>query len=285
MKDFGPSSAFSAERFESFNWRVREYNVFGNQLAPSRDIAHRFSVVQHIRYICHGGNLSSEERCGDALKMIFLTPVMQHIMCGIPMEDLQGVRTIYQPGAPRKKGHKIYIKDLPLTLSGKQKYTLEELLSTSHNYNVQLGGHALTDEVQEYRALICSECSLVNCGDNIEFTTSHDQFMYGILLATFATHNAVWCIVQGFLPLLSLDEQPILNPYDCPLLELSNTIFCTPSCNIKRHAPLVHECTNSCTFQETMQARTVERENILCNKLVFQHDWSNPTYCFNVYCT
>ena len=50
------------DRFESFNSRVRQYNVFGNRLAPSRDIAHRFSVVQHIRYICHGGNLSSGEK-------------------------------------------------------------------------------------------------------------------------------------------------------------------------------------------------------------------------------
>ena len=74
-----------------------------------------------------------------------------------------------------QKGHKIYLKDLPLTLAGKQKNTLEELQSTSQNYNVQLGEHARTDEVQEYRALICSECSLVYCGDNIEFMTSHDQ--------------------------------------------------------------------------------------------------------------
>ena len=56
--------------------------------------------------------------------------------------------------------------------------------------------------------------------------------MYGVLLATFTTHNAVWCIVQGFLSLVSLDEQPILNPYDCPLLELSSTIFCTPSATL-----------------------------------------------------
>eukprot|EP00731_Ephydatia_muelleri_P034233 Em0051g25a len=73
----------------------------------------------HIRNICHGGNFSSDERCGDTLKMIFLTPVMQHIMCGIPVEDLQGAQAIYQPGAPRKKGLKIYLKNLPLTLAGK----------------------------------------------------------------------------------------------------------------------------------------------------------------------
>lgn len=105
----------TSDRFESFNSRVREYNVLGNRLAPSRDIAHRFSIVQHIPYICHGGNLSSGERymyfvhvspayqtyfshtfimhrCGDALMKIFQSPVMQYIMCGIPMDDLHGTR-------------------------------------------------------------------------------------------------------------------------------------------------------------------------------------------------
>ena len=76
MIKFGPCSAFSAERyvyrmyyhtctryfsfrFESFNSNVRNYNVHGNRLAPSRDIAMRFCILQHLRYICHGGS----ERC------------------------------------------------------------------------------------------------------------------------------------------------------------------------------------------------------------------------------
>ncbi|KAL5502071.1 hypothetical protein EMCRGX_G008787 [Ephydatia muelleri] len=44
MIQFGPSSAFSVERFESFNANVRTYNIFGNRLAPSWDIAQRFST-------------------------------------------------------------------------------------------------------------------------------------------------------------------------------------------------------------------------------------------------
>eukprot|EP00731_Ephydatia_muelleri_P013203 Em0007g513a len=45
MVKFGPCSSFSAERFESFNSNVRMYNVFGNRLAPSRDIAKQFSAL------------------------------------------------------------------------------------------------------------------------------------------------------------------------------------------------------------------------------------------------
>eukprot|EP00731_Ephydatia_muelleri_P012218 Em0006g1112a len=44
MIQFGPSSAFSAER-----------HIFGNRLAPSRDIAQRFSTLQHLRYIRSDG--------------------------------------------------------------------------------------------------------------------------------------------------------------------------------------------------------------------------------------
>ncbi|KAL5489044.1 hypothetical protein EMCRGX_G018090 [Ephydatia muelleri] len=39
MIKFGPCSAFSAEQFES---NVQNYNVHGNRLAPSRDIAYAF---------------------------------------------------------------------------------------------------------------------------------------------------------------------------------------------------------------------------------------------------
>ncbi|KAL5479236.1 hypothetical protein EMCRGX_G022732 [Ephydatia muelleri] len=71
MVKFGPCSSFSAERFASFNSNVRMYNVFGNRLAPSRDIAKR---LQHLHHICHGGNAS--KRCGGAL---YFTPLLQHM--------------------------------------------------------------------------------------------------------------------------------------------------------------------------------------------------------------
>ncbi|KAL5457269.1 hypothetical protein EMCRGX_G034516 [Ephydatia muelleri] len=89
MRELGPSSAFSAERFESFNARVRAHNVYGNRRAPSRDIAHRFCVLQHLRYLCNKGDLSSGERCGDVVKEIYHSVFMQHVVFGIPMQDVQ----------------------------------------------------------------------------------------------------------------------------------------------------------------------------------------------------
>ncbi|KAL5471505.1 hypothetical protein EMCRGX_G029628 [Ephydatia muelleri] len=52
MQDFGPCSAFSAERCESFNATVRAQNIYSNRLSPSRDICHHFTVQQHLRYLC-----------------------------------------------------------------------------------------------------------------------------------------------------------------------------------------------------------------------------------------
>ena len=35
-------------------------NIFGNRLAPIRDIAVRFSTLQHLCYICNDGTHSTE---------------------------------------------------------------------------------------------------------------------------------------------------------------------------------------------------------------------------------
>eukprot|EP00731_Ephydatia_muelleri_P004138 Em0002g314a len=43
---FGPTSAFCAERCESFNASVRGQNVYGNHKSPSRDIAINFAHLQ-----------------------------------------------------------------------------------------------------------------------------------------------------------------------------------------------------------------------------------------------
>ncbi len=42
-------------RCESFNSIMREYNIHGNKQAPSRDIANRFAITEHLQFLCHGG--------------------------------------------------------------------------------------------------------------------------------------------------------------------------------------------------------------------------------------
>ena len=92
--------------------------------------------------------------------------------------------------------------------------------------------------------------------------------LYGILLNTFKTTagNAI-CLIQGF-QFVSINDEILLNNFECPMLQLSKTIFTTPGSNVKRAVSIVHECTDSCSMQEVA---TIQRENISCNKLEFNH--------------
>ena len=79
LLDFGPTSAYNTERqiilhkinfmflyftcrCESFNSMVRASNVFSNRQAPSRDIAKRFSTLEHLRLVMDGGTLDDKDR-------------------------------------------------------------------------------------------------------------------------------------------------------------------------------------------------------------------------------
>ena len=74
--NFGPTQCYNTERhaneslhfyhqkfrYESFNSLIRTQNVFGNKQSPSKDIAHNFAIIQHLRYICSGGPFSNGQR-------------------------------------------------------------------------------------------------------------------------------------------------------------------------------------------------------------------------------
>ena len=51
-------------KFESLNSRVRTFIVFSNRQAPSRDIAGHFSLLQHLRFLCHDGQMGPNEWFG-----------------------------------------------------------------------------------------------------------------------------------------------------------------------------------------------------------------------------
>ena len=106
---------------------------------------------------------------------------------------------------------------------------------------------------------------------------------YGILLATFKLNDGsviAWCKVFMSSRYL-MDMQPLVNEYDCPLMDLSTTIFCIAGNNIQRPVSFVHRL-----FKETgASIRNVERDIVQEDTLIFKHDWNNTMYCYNVYCT
>lgn len=78
MEEFGPTSCYSTERYESFNGFMRAQNIYGNRQAPSRDIAKNFAVLEHLKFICSDGYISDEFKCGSGLRQLYCLPKCKH---------------------------------------------------------------------------------------------------------------------------------------------------------------------------------------------------------------
>eukprot|EP00731_Ephydatia_muelleri_P015799 Em0009g223a len=126
MLDYGPSSAFSAERCESFNSMVRLQNIFGNKLSPSRDIANHFACVEHIRFICEGGLFNNNEQCGSGLCELYKTKAVQHFFNSISIKDLNCSKRIYQPGCGRKVSTKVPLESVRVDTQDLSSTTLSQ---------------------------------------------------------------------------------------------------------------------------------------------------------------
>ena len=66
-------------------------------------------------------------RCGDAVKEIYHSVFMQHVVFGIPMQDVQQ-KPLYAPGTPRKvlgRGGGCLINDRKSVTWGEGNYTRE----------------------------------------------------------------------------------------------------------------------------------------------------------------
>eukprot|EP00731_Ephydatia_muelleri_P024584 Em0016g855a len=90
-KQYGPTSAFSAERAQ---------NIYSNRQAPSRDIGKHFAVLEHVRHIVDGGRYG-QERCGDSLRTLCSTKPMQAFLYQTSVKELSAHEGIYKPGTPR----------------------------------------------------------------------------------------------------------------------------------------------------------------------------------------
>eukprot|EP00731_Ephydatia_muelleri_P013525 Em0007g835a len=267
MEQFGPSSAFNAERFESLNSRVCTFNVFSNRLAPSRD------MLQHLQFLCHDGQMMAEERCSLDLKELLSSDVIQHVICGIPYKELRKSRANYQPGSARKVAHSsAMLSTLPLHAVGyQQPISIEALQQSDSSYTIFMDNLVMDQLVTPCAAIVSLDSSLVNVGDYIEISSVHDQCQYGILMAV--SSGEANCIVQGF------HSMNVSNEYSCPVLELSKTIFTTSSLNIQRPVCIVHECTPTCVFQDSTTSHPLKEKILHPLHLFLCMTWTCRTIC------
>ncbi|KAL5509475.1 hypothetical protein EMCRGX_G004858 [Ephydatia muelleri] len=173
MQDFGPSSAFGAERCESFNASVRAQNVNSNRLAPSRDISRHFAVQQCIRHICDIGSTREGNKCGKGLQNLYSSPVVKYYFNNITLRDLNSERRIYQRGALRKRFGRssVVLKTLELGVVGLPHQTIEDLSSNDTSNAVQLVHCTADDGVCPHKGIISQDGELVRSGDFIELAS------------------------------------------------------------------------------------------------------------------
>eukprot|EP00731_Ephydatia_muelleri_P023498 Em0015g1081a len=102
---------------------------------------------------------------------------------------------------------KYTLSTLPLkTITGSQTTTLGALQHDSQ-FDIRLEELTTSDTVQEFKAVIFKESTVVNLREFIELVTPYDQMQYGLFLATFnASSGTTHCLVQGFT-----DAPPVLS--------------------------------------------------------------------------
>ena len=102
----------------------------------------------------------------------------------------------------------------------------------------------------------------------------------GLFLASFKIRGLSLLVVR----LLQFMDNSGNNELDCPLLSMTNLVYCVSAHAVHHPVSVVHECGTSCEFVSTTITRTVERECVTTSGLEYKHDHSNKHYCLNVYC-
>eukprot|EP00731_Ephydatia_muelleri_P035783 Em0160g4a len=286
------TSGFSTKLYEEWNKVCIEFVQAVKRNMPALLLKQKTHLILHLvsSMMKFGPSSSfSAERCGTALRDLYSSAFVQHIMRGISMQELFAGKAIYQPGTPRKASKcSCNLSELQLVSTGRHATTLNQLLQCGIPYNIMLGSVRLTDQVIEHHAIMSQQKCLVNSGDYIELGTPQCDMLYGILLAVFKLQDgAVVCLIQGFQKLQSQDgARPFVNEYDCPLLELTRTIFSTPGRNILRAVSVVHECgAIAVALRKLRQLRTLNGKKLLGQNLLLNMTGATLVFLQCLLCT
>ena len=105
--------------------------------------------------------------------------------------------------------------------------------------------------------------------------------MFAEFLACFQSLSGSWIVMRPFHELTS-ENEAICDEFQCPLLDLTKCIRISPVSDVLRPVSIVHSCTTSCKFKDTGGSRTIEREEIDTQDIIFEHDWKNYMYVLNI---
>ena len=109
-------------------------------------------------------------------------------------------------------------------------------------------------------------------------TCTHPE--YGLLLGCLQLDQFSTCLIHCY-ERVEIDEVPILNDRDCPLLFQLKLITAIPTTAVMGAVSIVHQCSQKCQFQQERAITRVERE-VSMDLLVFKHDYDYTEYCLNI---
>ena len=92
-----------------------------------------------------------------------------------------------------------------------------------------------------------------------------------------------YCLVQAFIFVVDVNNSPIMNEMECPLLEESHRFSVIPSVDVLGTISLIHECDSSCMTTKSSVLK-IERETVITKNNYFKHNYAKRFYSFNVYC-
>ena len=243
-------------------------------------------------------------RCGEHLRGLFSSPIVQHFLCGVPFSELLKENSIYQPGCLRKVclncgEYCFYFLQLSHGTTtcklcdvsthayyDKNGTLLRDVFRICQLHNLPESASLLSPFLK-YNAVVSANGLLVNVGDFIKVSStsplkvsiicvriimSFHQITTGIILACgILDKKFEICIVRELEPQINISNgSPLVTEFDCPILLLTNNIFVVSPLCIHSPISVFHICLHSCLLSS--------------DSLNFIHDFSNSLFCYNIYC-
>ncbi|KAL5484535.1 hypothetical protein EMCRGX_G021053 [Ephydatia muelleri] len=157
------------------------------------------------------------------------------------MRELHGDRSMYQPGALRNALQHVVLNTIGLSCA-----TIEDLHRHDSSTTIERF-HCMEDSlVAVFKGIIAAEGRLVHAGDFVELLCSETKYALFLTSCQLETGES-FCVLQGYDEFV-VNSEPVLNEYECPLLAITKRIFSADCSQIKQAVSIVHECSDSCTF-------------------------------------
>eukprot|EP00731_Ephydatia_muelleri_P013165 Em0007g475a len=129
--------------------------------------------------------------------------------------------------------------------------TIEALHRHDSSTTIELF-HCMEDSfVAVFKGVIAADGGLVHAGDFVELLCSETKYALFLTSCQLETGES-FCVLQGCDEFV-VNSEPVLNEYECPLLAITKSIFSADCSQIKQAVSIVHECSDSCTFDWGVQ--------------------------------